>query len=55
MEAILNDLHALIGPNFNDILWWQMMIRAFTVFFIALIIVRFGGTRIFGANTSFDS
>lgn len=54
MDALLDFLQNLIGPNSTDILWWQMMFRAFTVFFLALIMVRLGGTRIFGANTSFD-
>lgn len=54
MDAFLDFIHYLIGPNSTDIVWWQMMIRAATVFFIALAIVRLGGTRIFGANTSFD-
>lgn len=51
MEATIEQI---LGPNSTDILWWQMLIRAITVFFIALIIVRLGGTRIFGQNTSFD-
>ena len=54
MDAIINLLHHLIGPNSTDIVWWQMMFRAFTVFLISLTIVRLGGTRIFGANTTFD-
>lgn len=48
------DLEVIIGPNSTDINWWQMLIRAITVFFVALLIVRLGGTRIFGGNTSFD-
>lgn len=51
MQAYIDQI---LGPNSPDIVWWQMLIRAVTVFFIALAIVRLGGTRIFGSNTSFD-
>lgn len=51
METVIDQV---LGPNSSDIAWWQMLIRAFTIFFIALLIVRLGGTRIFGQNTSFD-
>ena len=47
-------LHFLIGSNPETILWWQMVVRAIFIFFVALILVRFGGKRIFGKNTSFD-
>lgn len=51
MEAAVEHI---LGSNSTDIFWWQMLIRAITVFFIALLLVRLGGTRIFGQNTSFD-
>lgn len=43
----------LIGTE-DRILWWQMIVRTTIIFFIALILVRFGGKRIFGKHTAFD-
>lgn len=47
-------IEQVIGPNSPEMYWWQMLLRAVTIFFIALLFIRLGGTRIFGANTSFD-
>jgi len=33
---------------------WQMAARAFVMFFIALLLIRIGGIRIFGKRSSFD-
>jgi len=33
----------------------QMSVRAFIMFFIALVLIRFGGMRIFGKRTAFDN
>jgi len=44
----------LIGSDADTILWWQMAIRGVLIFFYTLMLVRFGGRRIFGKNTSFD-
>jgi hypothetical protein len=49
-----NRLHFIIGSDSDTILWWQMCIRGIVIFFYALFLVRIGGTRIFGKNTSFD-
>ena len=46
--------HALVGASADTILWWQMSVRAILIFFAALLLVRFGGKRAFGKNTSFD-
>jgi uncharacterized membrane protein YcaP (DUF421 family) len=51
MEHLLNKL---IGTDADTILWWQMSIRATLIFIYALLLVRFGGKRVFGKNTSFD-
>lgn len=50
MEA----LHKLIGSDADTILWWQMVLRSVLIFFYTLLLVRFGGRRIFGKKTSFD-
>lgn len=47
-------METIIGSDSDTILWWQMVIRAVLIFFVALLLIRFGGTRIFGKNTSFD-
>ncbi len=47
-------LTRLIGSDADTILWWQMAIRGVLIFFYTLMLVRFGGRRIFGKNTSFD-
>jgi uncharacterized membrane protein YcaP (DUF421 family) len=54
MKAMEDTIHLLIGSDAETILWWQMSIRAVFIFLSALILIRFGPTRIFGKNTSFD-
>ena len=46
-------LHEIIGKD-QDITWWQMVVRGTLVFFVTLALIRVGGKRIFGKNTSFD-
>lgn len=50
----METLEVFIGSDADTILWWQVMIRAAIVFFLSLIMVRFGGKRIFGKHTAFD-
>lgn len=50
----MDSIHYFIGSDADTITWWQMSIRAIFIFFSALILVRFGGKRVFGKNTSFD-
>ena len=47
-------LEPFLGPDSDQITWWQMGIRGVIVFIIALALVRFGDRRIFGKNTAFD-
>ncbi|MFO7652389.1 MAG: DUF421 domain-containing protein [Candidatus Krumholzibacteriia bacterium] len=46
-------LELLFGSE-ESISWYQMCLRAVASFCFALILVRAGGTRAFGKNTSFD-
>ena len=46
-------MNEIIGSE-GDIEWWQMGIRAFIVFFAAIVIVRVGDRRIFGKNAAID-
>lgn len=46
--------HQIIGEDADTILWWQMIFRGILVFICTLLLVRFGGRRVFGKNTSFD-
>ncbi|MDY0044241.1 MAG: hypothetical protein RBS82_06185, partial [Syntrophales bacterium] len=47
-------LYLFIGSDSDTIVWWQMSIRAALIFFYGILLVRYGGKRIFGKNTSFD-
>ena len=50
----MEQLHALIGTQGEDISWWQMSIRACLVFLIGVLIVRFASTRAFGKWSALD-
>lgn len=47
-------LHRIIGADADTIVWWQMSIRALLIFFFTLALIRVGGKRIFGKNTTLD-
>ena len=40
------------GSNLNSL---QMSVRAISIFFIALILIRYTGMRVFGIKTAFDT
>lgn len=44
----------LIGPDSNEMTWWQMALRAVIIFVYGLVLVRLGGQRAFGRITAFD-
>lgn len=46
--------HQVIGSDADTITWWQMVVRGTLIFFYTLFLVRIGGRRIFGKNSSFD-
>jgi uncharacterized membrane protein YcaP (DUF421 family) len=46
-------LITLFGEG-KDLTTLQMCVRAFLMFFIALVLVRLGGVRIFGKKSAFD-
>jgi len=48
---IINELFGR-GSNLNIL---QMSVRAITIFFIALILIRFTGMRVFGIKSAFDT
>ena len=50
----MDTFQKIIGSDADTIVWWQMVCRGVLVFFYTLLLVRFGGRRIFGKNTSFD-
>ncbi len=54
MTLDFNWLHWAIGADATSITWWQMSIRAILIFTYGLVLVRCGGKRTFGKNTSFD-
>lgn len=47
-------LHAVIGTDDGDILWWQMCLRAVVVFLTGLLLVRVAGSRTFGKWGALD-
>ena len=48
---IINELFGH-GTNLNIL---QMSVRAITIFFVALILIRFTGMRVFGIKSAFDT
>jgi uncharacterized membrane protein YcaP (DUF421 family) len=47
-------LQGLIGSTGEDLLWWQMCLRAVIVFVLGLAIVRMGGKRVRGRWGAID-
>ncbi len=50
----MDAIHEIIGPDSQEILWWQMICRGTFIFFYTLLLIRIGGRRIFGKYSSFD-
>ena len=49
----MQTIHELFGQGFNlNIL--QMTLRAIVIFFIALVLIRYTGMRMFGIKSAFD-
>jgi uncharacterized membrane protein YcaP (DUF421 family) len=44
----------LIGPDRGEITWWQMTVRGLLTFAYGLALVRVGGLRAFGLQSSLD-
>lgn len=44
----------LLGLNEQDLLWYQMAIRAALIFVIALVFIRMSGMRAFNSASAFD-
>ena len=47
-------LPELLGDKTETLTWWQMSARAVLVFTYGILLVRFGGTRVFGKGAAFD-
>lgn len=47
-------IDSIIGPDSDQIKWWQMGLRGALVFVLAIFIVRYGDRRIFGKNSALD-
>ena len=50
----MKTIYFLIGEG-PGLTIWQMCIRAAVIFFVTLILIRFGGVRIFGKRSGFDT
>lgn len=44
----------VLGPDQGEVLWYQMAVRAFSVFLLALGMIRLAGMRSFGTQSAFD-
>lgn len=51
----MKTFYELIGEGEKDPAPWQIAIRAFCIFIIALILIRISGKRAFGMRSSFDN
>lgn len=49
-----NSFHDLIGRSPEEILWWQMCIRAVLILAFGVILIRLFGRRAFGQQTALD-
>jgi uncharacterized membrane protein YcaP (DUF421 family) len=47
-------LEVVLGRDGEPVTGWQMAVRAFAVFFLALLMVRIAGMRALGKKTAFD-
>lgn len=47
-------IYSIIGPDSDQIRWWQMGVRGVLVFLLAIFIVRYGDRRIFGKSSALD-
>src|SRR6476659_384075 len=50
----MNSLTYFFGQDEN-LNAWQMSVRAILVFFVTLVLIRFGGVRIYGKKSAFDT
>ena len=50
----MQTINELLGHG-TDLTSLQMSVRAFIIFFIALILIRFTGMRVFGIKSAFDT
>jgi uncharacterized membrane protein YcaP (DUF421 family) len=48
---MINDL---LGVHAEELVWYQMILRAVFIFIVALICIRITGMRSFGAQSAFD-
>lgn len=50
----VEQLHQFIGEQADDILWWQMSLRAALIFLLGLLLVRIAASRAFGRWGALD-
>ena len=50
----MEEIYSIIGPDSEQILWWQMGLRGVLVFLLAIFMVRYGDRRIFGKSSALD-
>lgn len=54
MQPVLDAVHAVIGREDGEILFWQMLIRAAVIFAVGVLLVRLAGKRVFGQWSPID-
>lgn len=47
-------LRSLVGLGSDDLTLWQMSVRAFIIYILAILLVKVGEKRFMGKNTAFD-
>lgn len=50
----MDSLHMIVGREGEALLWWQMCLRALTVFAYGLLLIRLAGKRLIGRWGAFD-
>ena len=53
-DRAMDTFYQLIGKDSDEIVWWQMVCRGTLIFLYTMVLIRFGGRRIFGKLSSFD-
>lgn len=54
MNSLLDMVDFFIGSNHNTPMFYQMVVRAIIIYFIAIFLIRLGKRRVLQPNSPFD-
>jgi uncharacterized membrane protein YcaP (DUF421 family) len=54
IQEVLSIMFNVIGVGHDDLTAWQIGLRAFIIYLIAILLVKFGEKRFMSKNTAFD-